>query len=163
MALAAISIAIQNPCLTAAPSDKSGTNGAQEVTDSNTAFGAITHFPFRQAERARSVKASAAEKESMRACPLARVWAGARPNAGAWGRRKPPTKEKAANLASAIENENNAAFAIGIKIGVALDVTSPVFGGFVGRIAQGKCVGRRKLPQGHNLIFVGAAIQSGTV
>ena len=33
----------------------------------------------------------------MRACPLARVWAGVRPGARVWGRRKSPTTEKGLN------------------------------------------------------------------
>jgi len=43
------------------------------------------------------VKASAAEMESMRACPLARVWAGVKPSTGAWGGRKFTTKQKRLN------------------------------------------------------------------
>jgi len=36
---------------------------------------------------------------------LARVWAGVKPSAGAWGRRKPPTKEEAAGpLRSAVKH-----------------------------------------------------------
>jgi hypothetical protein len=38
-----------------------------------------------------------AELESMRSCPLARAWAGVKPSAGAWGRRKSPTTEKRLN------------------------------------------------------------------
>ena len=33
----------------------------------------------------------------MRACPLARAWAGVKPSAGVWGRRKSPTTEKRLN------------------------------------------------------------------
>jgi hypothetical protein len=36
--------------------------------------------------------------ESMRACPLARVWAGVRPGARVWGRRKSPMKKTAEPL-----------------------------------------------------------------
>jgi hypothetical protein len=39
------------------------------------------------------VQASASGNGVQRACSLARVWAGVKPNAGVWGRRQSPTTQ----------------------------------------------------------------------
>ncbi len=56
-------------------------------------------FIFLSAQRKgrRAKRPARAEMESMRACPLARVWAGVRPGARVWGPRKSQTTKKRLN------------------------------------------------------------------
>ena len=71
--------------------------GSHRPTENQPAGTRADHFPFRLPERGEAERPARAELESMRACPLARVWAGVRPGAGVWGRRKSPTTEKRLN------------------------------------------------------------------
>ena len=71
--------------------------GSHRPTENQTAGTRADHFPFRLPERGEADRPARAELESMRACPLARVWAGVRPGAGVWGRRKSPMAKKRLN------------------------------------------------------------------
>src|ERR1035437_8530084 len=56
--------------------------------------------------------------------------------------------------AAVVEEQHRKAFAFGVEIGVALDVQTPVVGGFLRGVAQLQTLRRWAFPEGDNLILI---------